>query len=409
VTPSASGKILPVILAGHLLVMASALAEGTGLTPLFVSLQPNVAVNALPSWFQGGLGIHPESDSVLLPLPPLAAQDEIGCFALTVVFQDDGDGGPVVEWIPKEGETLLMSAGLGETGVALGLNARTLLIPQQLALDGGTLRISFAGRFARLLSLTLAPSREFSVAALGPVEPVLVADRDRVLEAGDVSGADQPAREGDHTEGRVVHAVLAGKPLRLDPAGSDASLEFVVPVAELPQGTFLKADLGGIDPESWVEVQVNGEPCGILGAAPFPLDDPRVIFSGEDRLRLAGWRASSLFLPRQPWKSGENSVVLTLQRAQGAPSGEAWLRNVRLEMLFPAAASALPPAVSNHAPAPKTTPETAPGNGQAADPPKSEADRLSTGSSYGNPPPELFHATMPSPLPDGQMPHTLSP
>lgn len=122
---------LAVMVACFLILEPAQATQATdAFSPLSLTLQPNFVQQPLPSWASSKPVVQSESDTVLIPVPPLATQDAIGCFALTVVFQDRGDGGPVVEWQPKEGERILLSAGLGESGVSLGLNAHTLLISQ---------------------------------------------------------------------------------------------------------------------------------------------------------------------------------------------------------------------------------------------------------------------------------------
>ncbi len=343
---------------------ASAQAVADPFAPLSVTLQPVVVQGSLPSWASGNISLHPESDSVEIPVPALASQDAIGCFALTVVFRDNGDGGPVVEWQPPQGNRILLSAGLGENGIALGFNSRTLLLPQSLALDGGTLFVSFASRFSRLLSVTLRPARELGVAALGDdFTPALLGRNEWVLTEEEVSGAEIKPQSGDQTEGQVVHADLTSAPKQLAASGSGGSLEFIIPLGAKPQGSMLQAEVGGLDPESWIEVSVNGESFGALGAAPFPLNAPSVLFSESGRLLNAGWRPSSLFLPARLWKEGENSLLLTLRRVSGDEGNPLYLRKARIDLLF------------------------APSGGTS--------DLLSTGSRYGNPSPSLFHSTVP--------------
>lgn len=331
-----------------------------------------------------------ESDSILLPVPSLASQDAIGCFALTVVFDDHGDGGPLVEWIPKEGDRILLSAGLGEAGIALGLNARTVLIAQSLALDGGMLRIGYAGRFERLIAVSLRPARELSVAALGSdFSPSLAGESDPLLTAEDVSGADIPPKPGDSVDDRVVHAELSAATKQLAATGSGGVLEFVLPLAERPQGSLLQTETGGLDPESWIEVSVNGESLGALGSAPFSLNSPNILFSASGRLRIAGWHPASLFLPARLWKEGDNSIILTLHRAPGDEGQAVSLRKTRADLLFTPTASASP------SPTPLASP---PPSGQTTNIPTPAPETLSTGSVYGNPSPSLFHASPPTPL-----------
>ena len=367
---------------------------------LIVTLQPKVSLGTLPVWMTGTTNvpsIHAESDSVLIPVPALSSQEEIGCFALTVVFQDNGDGGAVVEWISKQGDLTLLSAGLGESGVAIGLNARTLLLPQSLTLDGGTIRVSFTGRFSRLISASLRPARELGVAALGEdFNPALIENDHQVLSEEDVSGSYTHPQSGDRTDGYVIHADLAASPLRLDSPGSECTMEFVIPLSNKPVGSLIQAETGGLDPESWIEVSVNGESRGILAPAPFSLSDPAVVIpTPNGHLQVAGWRNASVFIPARLWTSGENSVILTLHRAAGDTGAAVYLRRVRADLLFSSTWS--PPGN-----APEETPMPAPA-AKSAPMNNTNSSALSTGSLYGNPSPSLFHASAPTPLPAGSL------
>jgi len=363
---------------------ASFLRAGT-FDPLSVTLQPKLSISSIPVWETGSNtvpSIHPESDSVEIPAPSLSSQDEIGCFALTVVFQDNGDGGPVVEWKSNQGDLTLLSAGLGENGVALGLNARTLLLPQSLTLDGGTVRVSFAGRFSRLVSTCLRPARELGVAALGEeFKPALIEGDHQVLAEQEVSGADDNPQSGDRTDGYVIHADLATSPLRLDLPGSGNTTEFVVPLADKPVGSLLQAEVGGLDPESWIEISINGESRGILAPYPFLLNDPAVILSPHGHLQVAGWRRASVYIPARLWLTGENSVILTFHRAADDTGAPVYLKKIRADLLFSS-----------------TSTKTGTGTNSSSSPSES-SETLSTGSLYGNPSPLLFHASSPTPLP----------
>lgn len=368
-------------------------AAADSFAPLSVTLQPKVIQSAVPAWETGSMLVQPGSDTLQIPVPALASQDEIGCFALTVVFADNGDGGPVVEWVPKEGESVLLSAGLGETGIALGLNARTLLITPSLALDGGILRISYTGRFLRLLSATLRPARELSIAALGTdFNPALLGENESPLTMGEVSGTDEPLPSGDRTEGQVIHAELSTAPKQLSAADAVGEMEFIIPLGATPQATLLQTEIAGLDPESQIEVSVNGELLGSLAAAPFSLNAPNTLLSASGRLRIAGWRPASLLIPARLWKAGDNSVVLSLHRVMGDTGDAVYLRKARVDLLFAPAATT---SASSSSPAPSPTPiqntnsvVTPPSTTPSPEP----TETLSTGSAYGNPSPSLFHA-----------------
>jgi len=392
------------------LAMIPVLKAASPLDPLIVTLQPTVSLGTLPVW-EGTTNlpsIHPESDFVDIPVPSLATQEEIGCFALTVVFQDNGDGGPVVEWISNQGDITLLSAGLGDNGIALGLNARTLLLSQSLTLDGGTIRVSFTGRFSRLISTSLRPARELSVAALDEsFKPALIENDRTVHSEEEVSGADIHPQSGDRTDGYVIHADLAASPLRLDLPGSGSTTEFVIPLSEKPVGSLIQTEVGGLDPESWIEVSVNGESRGVLAPASFSLNDPAVVMTPpKNHLQVAGWRNASIFIPARLWKPGDNSVLMTLHRSTDDAGTPVYLRRVRGDLLFsgtPSATNAAPLDTNkptNPTPAVISTSATS----SAVTPSSSSPSILSTGSLYGNPSPLLFHAAAPTPLPAGSLP-----
>ena len=356
------------------------------LTPQSIVLQPKQIIGATPPWAVEAPSVHSNSDYVDFSVPSLTAQDEIGCFALTTVFEDNGDGGPLVEWISKGGDRVLLSAGLGESGVALGLNSRTILLPQALSLDGGRVKVSFSGRFPRLLSVSLKPARELGVAAFeGLKTPALITGNGTILSQEEVSGSAVTPRQGDREEGRVVHADLSTHSLRLDAPGTEAATEFMIPLAETPAGSQLVADVGGLDPDSWIEVKVNGESRGVLAPALVSLCDPGTLLSKSGRLRIAGWRPCALLLPARLWKPGENSLLLTLHRAAGDEGNPVYLRSVSCDLLFLQGGTPSSPSPLS------TTPK------QPSEAHATEEQTLSTGSSYGNPSPSLFRTAPPAP------------
>lgn len=310
--------------------------------PLTINLRKDPVTNALPPWFEGKISVMPESDAMEVPLPALAPQDVIGFHAVTVVFDDNGDGGPVVEWISHNKNRSLLSAGLGETGVAPGLNARTILIPQGLTLDGGALRVSFAGRFQRLLTVSVQPCRELGVAAMttgNGLVPGLVIGKNRILALSEVYDSPPPRVQGDRSEGRSVHAELFNSASRLDPPGQ---MEIIVPMGSLPAGSSISSEVAGLDPESWIEVSVNGESLGAMGMEHIPLEDSATLLSPNGRVLRAGWRSGNLYIPPRLWKEGENSVSITLRRSSGDEGRPVLLRNASLELLYPTASEPRP-------------------------------------------------------------------
>jgi len=389
--------LIPALLAGSENVSGHS-AFGSFL-PQTVTLQPSQIIDPPAPWATASCSIHPESDSIQFPLPALAAQDQIGCFALTAVFEDLGDGGPVLEWISREGQLTLLSAGLAENGVALGLNARTVVIPQSLTLDGGVVKVSYPGRFSRMISTTLRPARELGVAVLGTdSSPALIQENQQVLSEGEVSGLDEKLLPGDRADRRVIHADLATAPLRIDQSESGGITEFIVPLTDTPQGSMLHAEVGGLDPESWIEVAINGESRGVLSLAPFELQNPGVVFSTEGHLLLAGWRRASLFLPARLWHEGDNSLVLTLHRSAGDAGKAVHVRKVSCDYLFnptPVASGASP---KPSAPLSSASPSLSPAAVSTSATPSDTLSTLSNGSQYGNPSPSMFQTSKPAAL-----------
>lgn len=332
-----------------------------------IGLQPVFSPGTPPAWANGARG-QPAMDgenALLVPLPATASMDDDACLVVTVVFDDKGDGGPVVEWIAPEGDAVLLSAGIGETGVAPGPNARTLLLAQSMTLDGGTLRISHAGRMQRLISVTVRLAAACPVASLSTSVPALVDSALQARDTQDTSGESFVPRRGDRTKGQVVDAELSPANLRLD----TSEAEFVIPVSRPPAGAVLSAQIAGLDPESRIEVCVNGSRYGMLSPYPVALDDPSAIISPQGKLILAGWRRAALLLPASLWHSGENTVSLRLHRAPGDPGNPVYSRDVRIGALFAPVQS-----------------------GQDAG---AGTERLSTGSEFVAPRPDAFRAGIP--------------
>ena len=119
------------------------LDTGRNFAPFVLSLKPSLQMSPLPGWMQGPSVVRPETATIEIPVPALWAVPAVEIYALTVVFDDRGDGGPAVEWRSPNGSTTTISQGLGEIGTSLGLNARTILIPQELTRDGGVLLVSY--------------------------------------------------------------------------------------------------------------------------------------------------------------------------------------------------------------------------------------------------------------------------
>jgi len=306
------------------------LDTGRKLAPFVLALKPAIQMSPLPPWMPSPAAVHPETATIEVPIPALWEVPSVEFYVLTVVFDDRGDGGPAVEWRGPNGDTSTISPGLGEIGVALGLNAKTILIPQSLSRDGGVLMISYYGKFEGLFNLAVRPAREDLLAVLGAqADPALVDEALRVFESGEVDGRRTTPVTGDVRRGAVVEAELA--------AGVEEvtnELEFIIPIEGEADATMLRTDALGLDLEATLEVRVNGILVGDISFPAFRLDDPSLVPDGLGRLIAAGWRNGALFIPARFWLPGENSLVITHNRSALESGRPLFLKNSHLHIRF---------------------------------------------------------------------------
>lgn len=306
------------------------LDSGRHFAPFVLSLKPSLQMSPLPGWMQAPAVVHSETATIEVPVPALWAAPFAEIFAITVVFDDRGDGGPAVEWRSPDGATTTLSQGLGEWGAALGLNARTLVLPQELTRQGGALLISYYAKFENLLCLAVRPARKNPLAVLGAVsDPVLVDEAMRVFDRSEVDGRRNPPLGGDIRRGAIVEAELSAPVEQMD-----GEIEFVVPVDGHVEGALVKLDVLGLDPEATIEVEINSRPIGTIGFSPFRLDDPALVPDSLGRLVMAGWRSGWAFIPADTWHSGDNALILRLQRSAAETDRPVYIRNADLHLRF---------------------------------------------------------------------------
>jgi hypothetical protein len=306
--------------------------------PFLLALKPGVQMSPLPAWMEGPASIKPEAGHVEIPISPLWKEASVEMYAVTVVFEDTGDGGPALEWKHDE-EISTVSNGLGEVGNPVGLNSRTVLLPQSLTKDGGTLVISYVGKFDSLLSLAVRPARLDETAVLGGRRTAaLIDDSFQAYDDREVSGARPVPLTGDVRVGTIVEAELSAAVEPLNQA-----LEFVAPVDGIVEGAVIHLEALGLDPEAELRVSINATPAGQISFPSFALDDPSLVTDWNGRLLLAGWRKGSLFVPARHFKQGENTISIGLKRSEGETGREVFLRNTSLHLRFtPPAFSPLP-------------------------------------------------------------------
>ena len=306
--------------------------------PFLLALKPGVQMSPLPAWMEGPASIRPDLAKVEIPIAPLWKEASVEMYAVTVVFEDTGDGGPVLEWRHGE-EKSTVSNGLGEVGNPVGLNSRTVLLPQSLTKDGGTLVISYVGKFDSLLSLAVRPARLDETAVLGGRRTAaLIDDSFQAYDDREVSGARPVPLTGDVRVGTIVEAELSAAVEPLNQA-----LEFVAPVDGIVEGAVIHLEALGLDPEAELRVSINAKPAGQISFPSFALDDPSLVTDWNGRLLLAGWRKGSLFVSARHFKQGENTISIDLKRSEGETGREVFLRNSSLHLRFTPAAFSPPP------------------------------------------------------------------
>ena len=306
--------------------------------PFLLALKPGVQMSPLPAWMEGPASIKPELGYVEIPIAPLWKESTVEMYAVTVVFEDTGDGGPLLEWRHGD-EKSTVSNGLGEIGNPIGLNSRTVLLPQSLTKDGGTLLISYVGKFDALLSLAVRPARLDETAVLGGRRTAaLVDDSFQAYDDREVSGSRPVPLAGDVRVGTIVEAELSAA---VEPLNQ--SIEFVAPVDGIVEGAVIHLEALGLDPEAELRISINTTPAGQISFPSFALDDPSLVTDWNGRLLLAGWRKGSLFVPARHFKQGENTITIDLKRSEGETGREVFLRNSSLHLRFtPPAFSPLP-------------------------------------------------------------------
>jgi hypothetical protein len=305
---------------------------GNVFAPFVVRLHGDLKMKPQPAWMPTVAKVDEEMGSVEIPLPSLREQPVVERFVVTVVFEDGGDGGPSVEWRARNKDVQAVSDGLGEVldDRPLGLNARSILLPEELTKPGGTLLVSYFGRFDSLISVTIQPATQSVVAVTGgSVDPALVDKQLKVLTAEQTDGRRLSPLSGDIRDGAVVEAELSAA---IEPFADE--IEFIVPVEGTLEGVVVKADMLGLDPEGAVEVFVNDKRAGSLGLESVALDGPSIVQDERGRLVVAGWRSGSLFLPVRFWKDGENRLLLKLRRAEGEAGKPVFVRNSSLHLRF---------------------------------------------------------------------------
>lgn len=304
--------------------------------PFLLALKPVVQMSALPPWVDASPRIEPEAALVNLRILPSWRAPGVDLYAVTLVFNDNGDGGPAMEWRAEDGTVTTISYGLGEVGRPVGLNSRTVLLPQMLTREGGELLVSYYGKFDSILSLAVRPAREDALAVVGARRfPVLIDGDLNVFEDREVNGTRPVPLAGDIRNGAIVEAELSAQTEPLE-----ESIGFIVPLEGDMEAAMLRLETLGLDPEARLEVWVNDHPVGTVNFPGFQLDDPSLVKDWNNSFLLAGWRKGSLYIAARHLKQGENTIIIRLARSPVETGRDVFLRNTGLHLRFATAGDA---------------------------------------------------------------------
>ena len=240
------------ILAGFLAVFlawpscSNAITGGGTFDPFLMALKPALQMSPLPDWMDQPAQVNAAAGTIEVGIPALWKKSNVEMYAVTVVFDDSGDGGPVLEWRSLDSKKMtVISYGLGEVDKPVGLNSRTILVPQGLSREGGTLVIAYwnkgqvrgAGsssklpvptkaapdsdpdalerallnelqkrsKFESLISIAIRPARENSLAVLGSRHaPALLDENLQVFDDREVNGIRLNPLTGYLRKGTIV-------------------------------------------------------------------------------------------------------------------------------------------------------------------------------------------------------------
>ncbi|MFZ4115555.1 MAG: hypothetical protein ACOYK6_02385 [Chthoniobacterales bacterium] len=320
--------------------------------PLNIILKPNTEIGPLPKWIKTAPIINKESSTVEIFIPSLTTLSLTGeCnienFAITVNFEDLGDGGPILEkQNDQEKNPSLLPYRLGISGSPLGLNSSTIAIPEDVALDGGKIIVRHTGRFDQIHSIILCPGHTSMVSVLSEnFMPAIIMDESTIVEKEESSIDALPFKKGDTTHGRITSAELSACIEQLD-----GDLEFNFPITGHPEATMFRTEIQGLDLEAHIDVELNGIPLGPLNIASFHLDSPKLLCATKKNddlpsLQLAGWRTAYIYIPNDRLKEKKsestdtktedetNHLVFIVREGAHPSSSKVHLKNSCLEVL----------------------------------------------------------------------------
>ncbi len=298
-----------------------------------ITLSPEQKIGPIPKWALPP-HIDEESSSVEIPIPPLAEQTSIENFSITVNFMDTGDGGPLIEKQNKNDSIpILLCSGLGINGPALGMNSRTIAIPNDLAIDGGKIIVRHAGRFKQLDSIILRPGRTAMVSVLNENTIPAIIDYSTIIPQDLAEGATPVLKKGDTTHGRVTTASLSPSIEELD-----STIQFNFDISRKPQATLFQTDILGLDLKAHIDIELNGKSIGPLNVSSFEFDSAELITETKindpsPQLQIAGWRSAYIYIANDYLREKDNHLLLIVQPSGNSHEYKIHLKNSSLKML----------------------------------------------------------------------------
>lgn len=77
------------------------LPAGGTFDPFLLALKPAVQMSPLPAWMESPARIDQEGSCIEVAIPPLWRQSSVDRYAVTLVFDDGGDGGRFWNGVPR--------------------------------------------------------------------------------------------------------------------------------------------------------------------------------------------------------------------------------------------------------------------------------------------------------------------
>lgn len=237
---------------------------------------------------------------------------------VTVVFDENGGGGPSLSWMSATGQTML-SSDLSE-GVT-GPNQRTVRVPGEVSSQPG--RLIVFGDQGKIHRVRLDWAAQRQVLAAADQRPVSFIVSDRLVQNTELTGR-RTLSPPDAWLGKVFEAFLQEDTVKLDePVG------FGLNLADEAGGAVLTVKILGLPLNESLEVWVNDHKAGQL-LPPVPaLTDAGYVTDRGGKAAYAGWRMGTLFLPGGLLRRGENAITLI------PPGGEIYIRDAALQLREP--------------------------------------------------------------------------